>query len=402
MPDWYVYDEGSETGPIGQDAAITFLQTKNPARVHVWREGLNEWMLVRDVPELAAAVKLRSAKPAPAVTCGPRTPAAPPDDDPRFTNILARHWRGELPLWASCWVFGIVGSIILSFIPAVTVAIFKAGKSHDPSSVLSASAAVWIVIFTIAVWQTAGVWRCTTRHAAAGPTGHDRMGAARLAPLWAGMARIVVVVSFVSLLATFGTEWLPQLSELYKIAFYDDPDIPPYSIRIVRDGAEAEIVGGFKYGLTGDFAAVMKAAPLVRIVHLDSVGGRLGEGERLFRLIRELGLSTYVSSKCLSACTLAFAGGRERLLEKGAALGFHRGSFPGASESEFDSLQYGVFAAAGFDSTFIEKALSTPHKDLWKPPPDILLAARVITGVIDGTAFPPGNATFLRHVFASQ
>src|SRR5262249_28257968 len=125
----------------------------------------------------------------------------------------------------------------------------------------------------------------------------------------------------------------------------------------------------------------------LKTVHLDSVGGRLGEGEKLFTLIHERGLNTYVSSRCLSACTLAFAGGRERFLLKGASLGFHKGGFPGVSDNEFDSLQHKVFTEANFDGRFIEKALSTPHSGLWKPSVEVLLAARVVTGVTDGTVF---------------
>jgi hypothetical protein len=246
------------------------------------------------------------------------------------------------------------------------------------------------------------VWRCAVRYAAAHPPGRDdRTGAAELAPLWSGLARLVVIVGFASLLATFGTEWLPQLRELYKIAFFDDPDIPPYSIRISKDGAEAEIAGGFKYGLTDEFAAVTKNARHLRFVHLDSAGGRLGEAEKLFTLIRDRGLSTYVSTRCFSACTLAFAGGRERVLRRGATLGFHKAEFPGVSENEFDDLQHKVFRAAGFDRRFIERALSTPHKDLWMPSPEVLLAAGVITGVADGartSGLPPENAAPSRYV----
>jgi hypothetical protein len=504
MPDWYVYADGAETGPIGEDDAIALLQTKDPDFVHVWREDFDEWMLLREVPELAAAVRPEAVAPvstavdppkarsAAAVrrreaakspvkfawaqvgavagvaicaadllawrgekfaawdsmaglahnfdyVCGtvvltallgfiagairdavsgqrrraPRRTAhrnAFPKSVPLFAgidianiNIMARHWRGELPLWVSCWIFGVIGSLIIPFIPAIAVAIFKADRSYNPSSIFSVSAAVWIAVFAIAVWQTVGVWRCAVRYAAAHPPGHDdQTEEAELAPLWSGLSRLVVVVGFASLIATFGTEWLPQLRELYKIAFYDDPDIPAYSIRISRDGAEAEITGGFKYGLTDAFAAATKNARHLRVVHLDSAGGRLGEAEKLFTLIRERGLSTYVSSRCFSACTLAFAGGRERILKRGATLGFHKAEFPGVSENEFDDLQLKVFNAAGFDSRFIERALSTPHKDLWMPPPDVLLAAGVITGVTDGTRasgrLPPESATPSRHV----
>jgi hypothetical protein len=89
----------------------------------------------------------------------------------------------------------------------------------------------------------------------------------------------------------------------------------------------------------------------------------------------------------LSACTLAFAGGRERYLRKGAVLGFHKGAFPGTKDDDLDDIQRTIFARAGFDPGFIAKALSTPSADMYKPEPEVLLAAHVITDVTDGTQF---------------
>jgi len=43
------------------------------------------------------------------------------------------------------------------------------------------------------------------------------------------------------------------------MSFLDDPDIPAYSIRVMRNGTEAEITGGFKYGLTDDFVKILNA-----------------------------------------------------------------------------------------------------------------------------------------------
>jgi hypothetical protein len=305
-----------------------------------------------------------------------------PQKRPSLANVVTRHWRGDLPLWVSGWVLGVGSGVVISVMPAV-IANFTAGQSYNPALIFSATAGVWIAVFTIAVWQVVGVWRSAARHLDA--PRRKQPGAGDLAALWSALARLVAIVGCASLLATFATQWLPQLGELYKIAFYDDPEIPAYAVQMTADGTEAEITGGFKYGLTDDFAAIARDAPRLRVVRLDSAGGRLGEGERLFTLIRDLGLDTYVSSKCFSACTLAFAGGRERILRRGATLGFHKADFPGVNENEFDSLQYRIFSAAGFDGAFIAKALATPHRDLWTPSPDALLAARVITAVADGT-----------------
>ena len=125
-----------------------------------------------------------------------------------------------------------------------------------------------------------------------------------------------------------------------------------YAMRTMRDGAEAEIAGGFKYGLTNDFQKLLSTSGKLRVVHLDSIGGRVGEAIALNEVIRANGLDTYVSSKCMSACTIAFAGGTRRILRKGAVLGFHAASFPGMTKEGIaaeSKSQKSIFLAAGFD-----------------------------------------------------
>jgi hypothetical protein len=68
-------------------------------------------------------------------------------------------------------------------------------------------------------------------------------------------------------------------------------------------------------------------------------------------------------------------------------LGFHKGAFQGLSESGLDTVQKNVFIAAGFDRAFIERALSTPNKNIWTPSSETLIAAKVVTGITDGTSF---------------
>jgi hypothetical protein len=169
----------------------------------------------------------------------------------------------------------------------------------------------------------------------------------------------------------------------------NDPDIPEYSIRVMRNGTEAEITGGIKYGLVDDLKKVLRASRQVRVIHLNSVGGRVGEGEKLFNLIRGGKLNTYVSAKCLSACTLAFSGGVERVLLHGAVLGFHRGSFAGEDEADSPELrgQRKIFTEAGFEAPFIARALATPSSNMWKPSEAELLKSGVITKVSDGSDY---------------
>src|SRR6266436_4037246 len=174
------------------------------------------------------------------------------------------------------------------------------------------------------------------------------------------------------------------------MAFLDDPDIPAYSIRVMRNGTEAEITGGFKYGLTDDFSKVLKASRQIKVVHLDSKGGRVGEAIRLNSVLRAQGVDTYVSGGCYSACTIAFAAGRNRFLRKGAVLGFHAPAFPGMTKDELQSAsldQKQLFIKAGFNKSFVDKALSTPSSDMWTPSAQLMAAADVITRLSDGTEF---------------
>jgi hypothetical protein len=135
---------------------------------------------------------------------------------------------------------------------------------------------------------------------------------------------------------------------------------------------------------------ILNASRQMRVVHLDSVGGRIGEAAKLNSLIRERQLDAYVSANCLSACTIAFAGGRKRILRNGAKLGFHAPAFPGMSASELADAaqdQKDIFAAAGFNKAFVDRALSTPNSEMWEPPADVLLQAGAITAKSDGTEY---------------
>jgi hypothetical protein len=208
--------------------------------------------------------------------------------------------------------------------------------------------------------------------------------------LWAGLAKFAVVIGLLRFISEFSTTGVPQLLELSSMAFIDDPSIPAYSIRIMRNGTEAEITGGFKYGLTDEFLKIISASPQIKVVHLNSNGGRIGEAVSLNKVIRDRSLSTYTSSGCLSACTVAFVGGRERWILWRAKLGFHRPAFPGMRDAdlvEAANLQKEIFAAAGIEAGFVNRAVATPNKEMWSPSLDELRRANVITNISDGSDF---------------
>ena len=106
------------------------------------------------------------------------------------------------------------------------------------------------------------------------------------------------------------------------------------------------------------FFTTMLARADVRI--LGSPGGQVGPFIDLFDQVRASGERVVIDGPCLSACTLAFAAGGQRILRKGAVLGFHRGAFPGSQSDDVGSgVEREIYATAGFSKAFIDRALAT-------------------------------------------
>ena len=313
----------------------------------------------------------------------PETILKVPLDPNRRKNFIARFWRGEYSLGISYWLFGVIGNIAVVVPVTVVALLFRTVQGYQPLAILGFLVCDWVAVIAVIVWMLFGTWRSANRHIARRRSIGKRAG-------WGTAAKISLILGVCSSVSTFATAGWQQLIEASRIVFLDDPDLPAYSIRVMRNGTEAEITGGFKYGLTEDYIKVLKASRQIKTVHLDSVGGRIGEAIKLNAVLKAHGVDTYVSNGCFSACTIAFAAGRNRFLRKGATLGFHAPAFPGIEKFVLESVtadQKRIFIAAGFDQSFVDKALSTPSSDIWEPSSEVLSAANVITGLSDGSKF---------------
>lgn len=292
-------------------------------------------------------------------------------------NWIGRHWQGTLPLWVSYWIVGVVGNLIAFGLVFLVTDTMTPDGDFEPVPIFVALVISWSIVVCVGIWQLVGIWRSASRYI--------RENAERDQPtFWGGAAKVAVVLGAVSLFAQIANAAAPQIKEVYRIAFLNDPDLPAYSLRLTRNGTELELVGGFKYGLDGDLQSVLAAAPDVRVLHLDSVGGRIGEAVKVAKTVGRHRLVTYVAANCLSACTVAFAGGVERKILPGAKLGFHASAFPGMSQedtAEADDTQRRVFVASGISGEFVDRALSTRADQMWFPTQPELQEAGVITGV---------------------
>jgi hypothetical protein len=164
-----------------------------------------------------------------------------------------------------------------------------------------------------------------------------------------------------------------------------------FAINLLPGGTEIEYSGRIAFGASGALRSALNDHPSVKILHLNSKGGSVGDARQLQYLVQDRGLTTVVDAQCLSACTLVFLAGVERYMTPGAKLGFHREKAMGASQAEinmFEETDAQHMLALGISSSFVDKAFSTPSSDMWIPTVEELKAGHVITDVSTKFAMP--------------
>src|SRR5262249_34921729 len=152
----------------------------------------------------------------------------------------------------------------------------------------------------VTVWQLVGVWRSAGNHKSRGGSG-----------FWAGAALFMGCLGFLSSAGTLFNNARPQLAGVLRVVA-GDKKTGNRTLKILPDGAELELSGGITFGITDEVRKILDIAPSVKVIHLNSWGGRVAEARKLRDLISERRLITYTSTTCASACTIAFLGGRQR------------------------------------------------------------------------------------------
>lgn len=292
-------------------------------------------------------------------------------------NFLLRFWQGEVPLALSFWG---VGPLVVALSFALPEGVARLVRAHDynPLTVLAAIVAIWTIVVLSQLFLIVGVWRAASIYR------YERQIERKRSP-WAIAAQVVLVVASLNLARTVLQTAVPELTEGIQMALFDDPTLPPYSLRLMRDGSEAEVAGGLKFGIADQAEELFASAPNLKVVHLNSPGGRLGEAIKLARLVRERGVATYTATTCASACTVVFAAGRERNLRLGARLGFHRGVFAGNENA--DGVRK-LLLVAGIEASFVDRAVAQSAASIWYPTNAELVAGHVVTAIVDSYRFP--------------
>ncbi len=316
------------------------------------------------------------------------TDAAPPFEDtvPQgpvadasapASNFIAKHWRGAYGLAFSYWVCGAALTLLLLGLShglQSSHLMHGLGQRGSGASILLLYASLLLVT----VWQLVGIWRSAGFHSQRG----GQSG-------WGTVARAMVLLAVARTGIDLYQTGYPLMAEGVNLLLNEDRT-PPYAIRLLRNGTELELAGGMPFGTANAMQQALDAAPGVKVIHLNSQGGRMQEADRLFQLIRSRQLVTYTSAQCSSACAFAFLAGRQRLVGENGQLGFHSVSVGGLSGREIKTINEEYRAALqsrGVPVAFIDHALSTPPSAIWQPTHAELLDSKVIDAVVDSKTY---------------
>ena len=289
---------------------------------------------------------------------------------PTSKNYFLQHWKGEHSLARSYWL----NYVAIGFI-------FQLAAAFYPDKIVSNTVyQLYIFIFfsflglTVIIWQIVGVWRSANRHIQKTKR-----------KFWAVTAKGIMILGVVSFMYML-LQLLPVYNEIAQIISGDKDH--HFSIKLLDNKKEVEITGGIKFGLTEELRKDLNKYSTIKVIHLNSYGGRVGEARLLREFIEEKGLATSTTRGCFSACTIAYMGGSSRFVYGEKKLGFHQYSLAD-NETDFikqamdDSLKEDMeyFVKKGASDEFVNKIFNTPPADLWFPENEVLFSNNIITDI---------------------
>lgn len=401
---WYIVVARKRRGPLSTAQLSEELQAgKVPLDAWAWTEGMDEWvpageirelrprpvlqrMVSQPEPERAPRAAVNAPQPAPPGAA--KTARSKTDDTSAQTwqqqlgDLLLRHWRGELSLPVSFWVMVLASTLVVAVIGTIVDALSLADA---PESVAFVTLAFLAFASAIIVWQLVGVWRSAQNYRARGGQ-----------TLWAQLAMGVTAIAAARFVVDVFLVQAPIALEMLRI-IDGDKEYSNHSVLVLKGGEELSIEGPIGFGLTAKVDDALASFDNVRVVRLNSEGGRLAEAYRLGERIRDRGLSTYVSGECSSACVIAFASGAERLLGSRARVGLHEVGYRGLASgwAEPERRRYIEFLKGqGVSAGFVSAAMRRGGEGMWYPSHDQLIDAGIASAMAEDGEFDDAPMDF--------
>jgi hypothetical protein len=375
---YYFLADKQKQGPVSAEALKAKLRGGElSGETMTWTPGYSSWVKLSELSEFFTPPSLPDHQGRPVSNTGLK---AEPESLSRRDiaasrrGFVVRYWSGEIALWKSYWL---VGTFVTAFVMAAVASIetvdWESGRGYASSRLV-----LLVTGYILTVWHMVGLWRSAEVYQRRKPT-----------VSWGELVKFGVVIGALGLVGRTLTNVIPQSRELWAIAVQGET-IAPYTISVLNHGTEIEIKGGLRFGISSEVERHLNANPALRLVHLNSPGGRIIEATKLYALIKARGLSTYTSLGCASACSFAFLAGAERMKTETAQLGFHSAFFPGASDEDQRAMNEtirSILAQAGLAQQFVEKVISTRPDSMWYPTSEELKQFGIVTAVTNGKTF---------------
>ena len=280
---------------------------------------------------------------------------------------ILRHLRGELPLGISFWINYIGG---VNFFALFSILLVRAAKGFDLVAQSYVALPYFLSILVVFPWVMVGTWRSASRYATSGGT-----------RFWSWATKLIILVGLYYWGNMVVNQTIPSIG-VFSGIITGDKGYPPYDMLVNNHGRIIQFHGGLRAGAEREFKRKMDSSSHLRVLQIESHGGRATAGMRIGRMIRRARLVTVVSTYCESAATYLFISGEQRIVTPGAKIGFHASSGIGGSDAE-DVRHF--MEEAGISTNFINKVLSTSPDQMWYPTHEEMIQAGVVTGeLVDG------------------
>jgi hypothetical protein len=267
------------------------------------------------------------------------------------------HWTGQLGFGTTLFINLLVVSFIASSLPI------------EDWPLWAASLGV-VTIAALLIWQVVGGLRWAKIARQDPATGSDAWG------IYLGLVVAVAMMGF-QMLDVVATRYFSEAP--FKTIFGDD------DFTATLKGDTIFLGGEVNYLMYHAMLIILSEHKNVTTISLESPGGIVFAGRTIGKIIEEHQLDTHVQNYCYSVCTLVFAAGKNRIIERNAEIGFHGysfdmpGRFPTVSPVEEQEKDRKYLASRGIDDGFLKRAFGTDAKTLWKPTRAELYAAGFIT-----------------------
>ena len=276
----------------------------------------------------------------------------------RISEFVRAYWRGNIGPLTCLLIFVIALGMAYIFVIGRLLSVPWITERYLLQLVLLAISLALSI--PLAVWQFVGAWRSFRR---AG--GDHRVSRKVFAAGGCGAVVVLAVYVIQQRVPEFGEIYaefrkLAEASSKYKIAVGSGSDkVAVYTGEIVWGSAKA-------------LEEYLSSRPQVLILEIDSTGGGLQEAVRMANLVKTRKLITFVQGQCLSACTIVYVAGNQRLAVPKAKFGFHRVSAsmsladPAALE-RYNAQYSELLLNNGVDKRFVDQVMKISQPQIWIP-----------------------------------